>query len=135
MVDVTAIIGNIGLQFFILLLLVFSSYMAHSKKMNIHCSLMGVALFLQLLTIVFVMFPSFSAFSGMQISSQLLVELWVHHIAGLLVMLLLIYINLAVKGSVHFLGEPYRLMRPVALLWFLVLLGGMHIYISLYPAL
>ena len=135
MVDVIAIIGNIGLQFFILLLLVFSSYMAHSKKMKIHCSLMGVALFLQLLTIVFVMFPSFSAFSGMQISSQLLVELWVHHIAGLLVMLLVIYINLAVKGSVHFLGEPYRLMRPVALLWFLVLLGGMHIYISLYPAL
>lgn len=135
MVDVTGIFAHIELQFFILLLLVFSSYMAHSRKMNIHCSLMGAALFLQFLTVVFVMYPSFSSFSGMQTSSQLLVELWVHHIAGILVMLLVIYINLAVKGSVHFLGEPYRLMRPVALLWFLVLLGGMHIYISLYPAL
>jgi len=135
MVDVTGIIGNIGLQFFILLLLALSSYLARSKKVKPHCSLMGTALFLQLLTIVFVMSPSFSALSGIQISSQLMLELWVHHIAGLLVMLLVIYINLAVKGSMKFLGEPYRLMRPVALLWFLVLLGGMHIYISLYSAL
>ena len=135
MVDVTGIIGNIGLQLFILLLLAFSSYLARSKKVKLHCSLMGTALFLQLLTIVFVMSPSFSALSGIQISSQLMLELWVHHIAGLLVMLLVIYINLAVKGSMKFLGEPYRLMRPVALLWFLVLLGGMHIYISLYSAL
>lgn len=135
MVDATGIFAHIELQFFIMLLLLFSSYMAHSKKMKMHCSLMGVALILQFLTLLFVMFPSFSAFSGMQISSQLLVELWVHHIAGILVMLLVIYINLAVKGSVHFLGEPYRLMRPAALLWFLVLLGGIHIYISLYPAL
>ncbi|AGB49614.1 hypothetical protein Metho_1404 [Methanomethylovorans hollandica DSM 15978] len=135
MVDVTGIFGNIGLQLFILMLLAFSAYQARSKKMKIHCNLMAAALFLQLLTIVFVMSPSFLAHSGMQISIQLLLELWVHHIAGILVMLLVIYINLAVKGSVHFLGEPYRLMKPVALLWFLVLLGGMHISISLYPDL
>lgn len=135
MVDVTGIFGNIGLQLFILMLLAFSAYQARSKKMKIHCNLMAAALFLQLLTIVFVMSPSFLAHSGMQISIQLLLELWVHHIAGILVMLLVIYINLAVKGSMHFLGEPYRLMKPVALLWFLVLLGGMHISISLYPDL
>lgn len=132
MVDVTGIFGHIGLQFFILLLLAVSSYLARYRKAKIHCNLMGTALFLQLLTIVFVMSPSFSALSGMSISDQLRLELWVHHIAGLLVMLLVIYINLAVKGHVRFLGEPYRLMRPIALLWFLVLLGGMHIYISLY---
>lgn len=101
MVDVTGIFGNIGLQLFILMLLAFSAYQARSKKMKIHCNLMAAALFLQLLTIVFVMSPSFLAHSGMQISIQLLLELWVHHIAGILVMLLVIYINLAVKGSVR----------------------------------
>ncbi len=77
------------------------------------------------------MLPTFSALSEMQISGQLLLGLWVHHIAGILVVLLVIYIDLAVKGSVHFLGEPYKLMRPVALLWFLALSGGIHIYLSL----
>lgn len=130
--DVYGIFGNIGLQLLILLLLALSSYMAHSKKVKPHCSLMGIALFLQLLTIVFVMSPSLSSVSGIQISNQLFLELWIHHIAGLLVMLLVMYINLAVKGSIRFLGDPYRLMRPVALLWFVVFLGGMHIYLSLY---
>lgn len=50
-------------------------------------------------------------------------------------MLLVLYINLAVKGYVRFLGEPYRLMKPVALLWFVVFLGGIHIYTRLYSAL
>ncbi len=131
MVDVTGIFGNIVLQLFILLLLGFSSYQARSKKIKLHCSLMGSALFLQLLTIVFAMYPSFSALARMQISSQLMFTLWIHHIAGILVMLLVIYINLAVRGSARLLGEPYRLMRPVALLWFLVLLGGMYIRLSL----
>lgn len=131
MVDVTGIFGNIVLQLFILLLLGFSSYQARSKKIKLHCSLMGSALFLQLLTIVFAMYPSFSALARMQISSQLMFILWIHHIAGILVMLLVIYINLAVQGSARLLGEPYRLMRPVALLWFLVLLGGMYIRFSL----
>ncbi len=133
--DVNGIFGNIWLQLLILLLLVLSSYMAHSKKVKPHCSLMGLALFLQLLTIFFVMSPSLSSVSGIQISDQLLLELWVHHIAGLLVMLLVMYINLAVKSSIRFLGDPYRLMRPVALLWFVVFLGGMHIYLSLYSPL
>ena len=133
--DVNGIFGNIWLQLLILLLLVLSSYMAHSKKVKPHCSLMGLALFLQLLTIFFVMSPSLSSVSGIQISDQLLLELWVHHIAGLLVMLLVMYINLAVKSSMRFLGDPYRLMRPVALLWFVVFLGGMHIYLSLYSPL
>lgn len=131
MIAVTEVLPHIELQFFILLLLIFSSYMAHSKKIKVHCSLMGTALILQLITIVFVMLPTFSALSEMQISGQLLLGLWVHHIAGILVVLLVIYIDLAVKGSVHFLGEPYKLMRPVALLWFLALFGGIHIYLSL----
>ncbi|WP_367343700.1 hypothetical protein [Methanomethylovorans sp.] len=131
MIAVTGVLPHIELQFFILLLLIFSSYMAHSKKIKVHCSLMGTALILQLVTIVFVMLPTFSALSEMQISGQLLLGLWVHHIAGILVVLLVIYIDLAVKGSVHFLGEPYKLMRPVALLWFLALSGGIHIYLSL----
>ncbi|MGB3908421.1 MAG: hypothetical protein WBL02_08325 [Methanomethylovorans sp.] len=131
MIAVTEVLPHIELQFFILLLLIFSSYMAHSKKIKVHCSLMGTALILQLITIIFVMLPTFSALSEMQISGQLLLGLWVHHIAGILVVLLVIYIDLAVKGSVHFLGEPYKLMRPVALLWFLALFGGIHIYLSL----
>ncbi len=135
MVDVTGIFGHIGLQFFILLLLAVSSYLAHFKKMKNHCGLMRAALLLQFLSIVFVMFPSFSVLSGMPISDQFRLELWVHHTAGLLVVLLVIYINLAVKGSVRFLGKPYRLMKPVVLLWFLVLLGGLHIYMSLYQVL
>jgi putative membrane protein len=49
------------------------------------------------------------------------------------VVLLVIYINLAVRGSVRFLGEPYRLMKPTLLLWILVLLGGAFIYLGLYP--
>lgn len=133
MVDVTGIFGNIGLQLFILLLLTFSFYQAHSKKQKHHCSLMRAALLLQFLSIVFVMFPSFSYFSGMPLSDQFLFGLWVHHIAGLLVVLLVIYINLAVRGSVRFLGEPYRLMKPTLLLWILVLLGGAFIYLGLYP--
>lgn len=133
MVDVTWIVGNIGLQFFILLLLAFSFYQAHFKKQKHHCNLMRAALFLQLLSIVFVMFPSFSSLSGMPLSDQLLLKLWAHHIGGLLVVLLVIYINLAVRGSVRFLGEPYRLMKPTLLLWIVVLLGGAFIYLGLYP--
>ncbi|WP_321418103.1 hypothetical protein [uncultured Methanomethylovorans sp.] len=135
MVDAIGIFVNIELQLFILLLLAFSSYMAHSKKVQLHCSLMGIALFLQVLTIFFVMSPSLSSVSGIQISNQLFLELWVHHITGLLVLLLVLYINLAVKGYVRFLGEPYRLMKPVALLWFVVFLGGIHIYTRLYSGL
>ncbi len=46
MIAVTGVLPHIELQFFILLLLIFSSYMAHSKKIKVHCSLMGTALIL-----------------------------------------------------------------------------------------
>lgn len=135
MVDIIGILGKIGLQLFILLLVICSSYMAHSKKVKLHCSLMGVAFFLQVITIAFVMSPSLLSLLRMTLSDNLLVKLWVHHITGLLVMILVVYINLAVKGSVRFLGEPYRLMRPAALLWIVVFLGGIFIYLNLYSTI
>ncbi|MBC7085985.1 MAG: hypothetical protein H5T43_06445 [Methanomethylovorans sp.] len=132
MVNLLGIFGNISLQFFIFLLLVLSTYAAHSKRTKYHCSVIGIAFFLQLFTILLIMYPSFSSITGMSISNRLLTELWIHHIAGFLVMLLIIYINLSVKGYVHFLGDPYRLMKPTLLLWIIVMLGGVFIYISLY---
>lgn len=131
------VVGNgisvkIVLQVLILILLSVGFYLAHSGKTTQHCKFMKAALFLEVFAIVFLMSPIFFILVGNPLGSILAVEVWAHHIVGLIVVLLVIYIILAVRGSVSFLGEPYRLMKPTLLLWILVLLGGAFIYIKLY---
>lgn len=122
---------NLLLQFLAVLVLAAAVYHVKKDPFKKHCRLAGVAVLLQLLSIIAFMFPSMSALNGIGIGSSMQTRMFIHHIAGLLVVIFSIYIKLAVDGRIKQIVSPFKLMKVTLALWILVFIGGAGLYISL----
>ncbi|MBN2110691.1 MAG: hypothetical protein JW705_06345 [Methanosarcinaceae archaeon] len=98
-----------------------------------HCRTISLAVSLQLISVLIFMSSAMSSFPGSDLSStSLSLLMWLHHLAGIAVFLLAIYIRLALSGKMTFLGDPYRWMKVTLAIWILTFVGGVLIYLELW---
>ncbi len=104
-------------------------WLARRRKFNRHCLIMRVSVVVQIILIAVLMVPSMSAYltywSGW---SWFTIEIIVHHVLGVIVVLLFVYFNLALTGVVKSSRRLRLYMRSALALWLVSLAMGLHLY-------
>lgn len=125
------------INLFVQLLLIVAVFIAVSqvKKRNPgrHCAIMRGAVPVQVIAIITVMLPSMLGYirneqPGIFFSTEMLV----HHLLGLAVVVLWIYINLLFMGKVKGKFRLATIMRLALALWVSALLLGLHMYVLIW---
>ena len=130
----TLTLVNLVMQLLLMVTVVVAAYIVKAKRQLIrHCSIMRVAMLVQIVATVVVMLPSMLGYIQNEAPGLLFrLEIPVHHGLGLVVVVLWIYINLAFKGIIK---TRWRLVIPMRLAfgsWLVTFILGLHIYLSIY---
>lgn len=126
---------NLLLQLLSFLVLIFALLQASKDPMRKHCRLVSVAVLLQLLSILVFMFPAMSSYAEMGVGPSLNTQMYLHHLAGLFVIIFSVYIKLAVDGRIKQIVNPFNLMKITLALWIIVLIGGLSLYLSFWKGI
>jgi uncharacterized membrane protein YozB (DUF420 family) len=120
---------NLVLQVALIVTALAAYLLARRRRFKRHCLVMRVSVGVQIVLIAALMAPSLSAYvSHWSGWSWFTVELIVHHVLGVVVVLLFLYFNLALTGVVR---SPRRLrpyMRSALVLWLVSLALGIYLY-------
>jgi uncharacterized membrane protein YozB (DUF420 family) len=127
--------ANILLQLLSVLVLVIAVSQVSKDPVRRHCKLVSVAVLLQFVSIIVFMFPAMSTYTEIGVGSSLSTQMYVHHFAGLLVIIFSIYIKLAVDGRIKHIVNPFKLMKITLVLWVIVFIGGLSLYLSLWEGI
>ena len=130
----TLVLINLIMQLLLIVTVLVAAYLAKVKRQLIrHCTIMRIAIPVQIVTIAVIMLPSMLGYIENKTPGLLFsLEIPVHHALGLVVVALWIYINLAFKGIIK---TRWRLVIPMRLAlgsWLVTLISGLHIYLSLW---
>ncbi len=130
--EVLAII-NLVLQLLLFIAVVIAVYLAKKKRLAKHCAIIRIAIPLQVIAIAGVMLPSMGAYLRYgQPGSFFNIEVWTHHILGLVVIVLWIYVNLVMLGVIKMRSRLVIAMRLAFICWLLALIMGVHLYVLLW---
>ena len=128
-----AAIINVALQIVLMVAALVAFRLAKRRRFKRHCLVMRISVAVQVVLIAALMAPSLSAYlthwGGW---SWFTAEIIVHHVLGVIVVLLFIYFNLALTGVVK---SPKRLrpyMRSALVLWLVSLALGLHLYLYIW---
>src|SRR5574341_1916139 len=128
MVDVrTLALANLVIQ--ILLIIMASGAVYHAKKKNLgtHCTVVRVAVLVQIIAIAGVMLPSMLGYLKLEkLESSLYTEILAHHTLGLAVIGMWVYINLDFMDKIKRRIKLVTAMRLALLLWILAFILGLH---------
>ncbi|MBI2850716.1 MAG: hypothetical protein HYX80_06715 [Chloroflexi bacterium] len=124
---------NLIVQAILLLTVLLAAWQARKKRLIKHCKIVNVVMVVQLIAVFLVMAPSFLSLSQ-NVSAPLFfhVEARLHLSLGLLIVLLWLYVNLAVRGRVRVFGQLKTYMRTALVAWVLTFVLGVHLYLLLY---
>ena len=124
---------NLIIQLALLLTLLVAAFHAKRGQFSKHCTIIRIAVPVQLLSIFIVMLPEMLGYVNTLSSTALLsIEIWVHHFLGLAVVAIWVYINLVNMGKIKIKGRLRSIMRLAFGLWILALVSGIHIYVSIW---
>ncbi len=124
---------NLAVQVMLIILLSFAAFHAKRKKISTHCNLVRAGVIIQMAAIASVMLPSLLGYINIQHPDTLFfVELLFHHILGLILIGLWIYINLVYAKMVRWPACLKLIMRSAFVIWATALLIGLHIYARMY---
>jgi hypothetical protein len=128
---------NAILQAALIVAVIAGAYMAARRKYRRHCLLLRITMGVQILSIIFLMLPSFWRYLRVlsDLRTVFVVEIIVHHVIGLVVIGLFVYVNLVMTNAVR---SPRRL-RPYMFAalgsWLVVLLLGIYLYLKIWRGL
>jgi hypothetical protein len=107
--------------------------LARTRRFKRHCLVMRVSVAVQIILIGALMAPSLAGYLRNWIGwSWFMAGIVVHHVLGVIVVLLFIYVNLAFEGAVR---SPRRLrpyMRSALVLWLVSLGLGLYLYVYIW---
>ncbi|MBI2849480.1 MAG: hypothetical protein HYX80_00375 [Chloroflexi bacterium] len=106
-----------------------AAYLARRKLLKQHCLVMRIAVLIQIGAIARVMFPSLLLQLQSQTVDWFYFELLAHALAGLSVIGIWIFINLAFMGVIRWRRRLVWPMRVALGLWLLTFALGAHIYL------
>lgn len=122
-------LANLVTQLALIAVLGGAFYLAREKKLKKHCTVMRVAVPVQILAVLGIMFPSMDRFiEHTQIGPLFQAEILIHHMLGLSVLALWIYINLIFLGFLSLKFKLRTMMRLALTFWVVTLILGLHIY-------
>ncbi len=125
---------NLVIQILLMVTVVVAAYLAKVKRQLIrHCTIMRVLIPIQIVSIAVIMLPSMLGYIENETTGLLFsLEIPIHHVLGLVVVVLWIYVNLVFKGIIK---TRWRLVVPMRLAfgsWLVTFILGLHIYLSIY---
>ena len=123
---------NLAVQALLLVTVLVSVYLARKGQLNRHCSVMRVAVALQLLTIIAIMLPAMLGYVKHPRQPAFQTEMLIHHSLGALVILLWIYINLAVTHRVKVVGKLATYMWTAFIIWVAAFPLGLYLYFQVF---
>ena len=127
----TIIIINLILQCALFISLLTAGYLARFRhKLKIHCTIMRIAIPVQIASIGAIMLPAMLGYIQRGNRTPLFnMAMLIHHILGLVVVALWVYINLVFQGIVKGRDKLAIPMRFAFFLWIIVLLFGVYLYL------
>ncbi|UCB60827.1 MAG: hypothetical protein JSW72_01830 [Candidatus Bathyarchaeota archaeon] len=127
---------NLLLQVFIFILLVGGVVIAKFRRgFNRHGTVMGIAVFLNTISMAIVMIPSLLGFRGLFSApfSDAALIVFSHSIMGTVVEILGIWlVGVWLINKIRACAKRKNVMRITVILWLIELLVGIYIYIMLY---
>ena len=125
----TLALANLITQLALIAVLSGAFYLARNKEFSKHCTIMRVAVPVQIIAVLGIMFPSMDLFiEHAQIGPLFKAEILIHHLLGLSVLALWIYINLIFLGFLSLKFRLRNMMRLALTFWVATLVLGLHIY-------
>jgi uncharacterized membrane protein YozB (DUF420 family) len=129
----TLAMANLAVQVSLIIAVFGAVYLARRKKLVRHCTVMRVAVPIQIIVIVVVMLPSMLGFIENVPSLPFFYpEMLIHHSLGLVVVGLWIYINLGIERRVKMPRNRAAVMWLALGVWIASLILGLSIYYTLY---
>ena len=122
---------NLAVQSALLLMVLTGAYLARIKKnFKVHCTILRVAIPLQIVMVAVVMLPSMLGYlEHVKRPFIFNLEMLIHHTLGLIVIALWIYVNLVMLGKIKELGRLFITMRLAFFTWMLTLSLGLHMFV------
>ncbi len=123
------IVANLVLQAVIFVTALAAMWLAKKRRLKRHCLVMRVAVGIQIVLVAAIMGPRLGvllpAFSN---DPKLYAEFLVHHVLGLIVVLLFAFFNLVMAGVIKFAHRLRPYMWTAFGAWVVVLALGGHLY-------
>jgi hypothetical protein len=131
MAEKTIIIINLILQCVLIAAVLAAGYLAKIKhQLKAHCLMLRIAIPVQVAAIGAIMLPAMLGYIQRGNRTPFFnAAMLVHHILGLAVVALWVYINLVFQGRIKGFGELKIAMRSTFFLWIIVLLMGIYLYL------
>jgi putative membrane protein len=124
---------NLSVQIFLILFLNYATFLAKKRDLHKHCTIIRIASGIQIAAIVAVMWESMLGYLGNDAWDTLFnIELLIHHSLGILLILLVIYINLVYARYIRSRVNLINIMKLAYIVWTFTFIIGMHIYIKIY---
>lgn len=125
---------NLILQVALIAIVFTAAYLAQKKKKTgIHCTLIRLAVLLQIISVVAVMYPALLGYLERGQRGPLFnAEAVVHHTLGALVVIIFILVNLILWGIIPGRSRVVIFMRSALVLWIVTLLIGLHLFVLVW---
>jgi hypothetical protein len=117
----------------LVLMLLIAFRLARARDFKKHCTMMRIAVPIQILTVLGIMLPSMYGYEqNIFTGSLFFLEISVHHVLGLGVLLLWVYINLIYMRLINPLLKIKIAMRLALIFWAASMVLGLHLYLVTY---
>lgn len=124
---------NLIVQLILALMLLIAFRLARTRNYKGHCTVMRTAVPIQILAVLGIMLPSMHGYEqNIPISNLFFLEISLHHILGLGLIVLWIYINLVFMRLLNPLLKIKTAMRIALIFWAVSMALGLHIYYIAY---
>jgi len=125
--------ANLVVQLVLIALVLGAVYLARRGRVTRHCTIVRGAVVVQVITIFAVMLPSLLGYiENVPPIPFLYPELLIHHILGLVLIGVFIYVNLEVGRVIPPLVKRKNAMRTALVVWLITIVLGINIYLTLY---
>jgi uncharacterized membrane protein YozB (DUF420 family) len=125
--------ANLVIQLVLIALLLGAVYLARRGRVIRHCTIVRGIVVVQIVTIFAVMLPSLLGYvENVPSIPFLYLELLIHHILGLVLIAIFIYVNLEVGSVIRPVVKRKTAMRSALGVWLIAIALGIYIYLTIY---
>jgi uncharacterized membrane protein YozB (DUF420 family) len=127
--------ANLVVQLVLIALVLIAVYLARRGRVVRHCTIVRVTVAVQIIAILAVMLPSLLGYvENVPPIPFLYPELLIHHILGLVLIAIFIYVNLEVGRIIRPVVKRKNAMRTALGVWLITIALGVNIYLTVYYA-
>jgi uncharacterized membrane protein YozB (DUF420 family) len=127
--------ANLVVQLVLIALVLIAVYLARRGRVIRHCTIVRGTVIVQIIAVFVVMLPSLLGYvENVPAIPFLYLELLIHHILGLVLIVIFIYVNLDVGRVVRPVVKRKNAMRTALGVWLVAIVIGIHIYLTVYYA-